>query len=66
MSPAAHEAFTECGAFYRDAVLPPDVLSLYQVGVLFREPTFCDSTYKFGGLRSSASLSHHFGQRSLH
>jgi hypothetical protein len=22
---------------------------MYRVGVLFREPTFCDATYKFGG-----------------
>lgn len=50
ISPAAQEAFAECGAFYRDTKLPADVLKLYEVGLLFREPTFCDTTYKFGGL----------------
>ncbi len=49
MSPEAQNAFAECRAFYRDTVLPPHILSLYQVGILFREPTFCDTTYKFGG-----------------
>jgi len=49
MLPEAQIAFAECGAFYRDTVLSPEVLSLYRVGVLFREPTFCDTTYKFGG-----------------
>jgi len=53
MFPAAQQAFSECGAFYRDAVLPSDTLALYQVGTLFREPTFCDSTYKFGGFAAS-------------
>jgi hypothetical protein len=36
-------------AFYRDTRLPPGVLDLYEVGVLFRDPTLCDATYKFGG-----------------
>jgi len=43
------QAFEGCSAFYRDTVLSPEVLSMYQVGTLFREPTFCDATYKFGG-----------------
>jgi len=46
---ADRETFAECAAFYRDTVLKPDVLDLYQVGILFREPTYCDCTYKFGG-----------------
>jgi len=46
---ATQEAFAECAAFYRDTVLTPDVLDLYRVGLLFREPTYCDCTYKFGG-----------------
>lgn len=50
MSPAAQAAFAECGAFYRDTALPAKFLKLYEVGLLFREPTFCDTTYKFGGL----------------
>ena len=49
VSAEIQKAFAECGAFYRDTVLSPVVLSLYRVGILFREPTFCDSTYKFGG-----------------
>ncbi len=36
-------------AFYRDSSLAPGVLDLYEVGVLFRDPTLCDATYKFGG-----------------
>ncbi len=53
MSPAAQEAFAECSTFYRDTTLPPEVLKLYKVGLLFREPTFCDTTYKFGGFAIS-------------
>jgi hypothetical protein len=53
MSPEAQSAFAECGVFYRDTVLPRKLLELYQVGLLFREPTFCDSTYKFGGLAAT-------------
>ena len=49
MTPKAQKAFAACGAFYRDTVLPPEILSLYRLGILFREPTFCDATYKFGG-----------------
>ena len=49
MSTKLDDAFTQCGAFYRDTSLPwPTILS-YKVGMLFREPTFCDATYKFGG-----------------
>jgi hypothetical protein len=36
-------------AFYRDTTLPPGVLDLYETGILFRDPTLCDATYKFGG-----------------
>lgn len=36
-------------AFYRDTTLPPGVLELYETGILFRDPTLCDATYKFGG-----------------
>lgn len=35
--------------FYRDTTLAPGVRDLYRVGILFREPTLCDATYKFGG-----------------
>ena len=41
------------GMFSRDTTLPPHVLSLYEVGILFRERTFCDATYKFGGLAAA-------------
>jgi len=37
------------GVFFRDTLLQPEILSMYQVGMIFREPTFCDATYKFGG-----------------
>jgi hypothetical protein len=36
-------------AFFRDADLPPEVSSRYKVGLLLREPTFCDASHKFGG-----------------
>jgi len=36
-------------AFYRDTSLFPGLLPLYEVGTIFREPTLCDATYKFGG-----------------
>ena len=50
MSIHLEEVFAQCGAFYRDTSIPwPTILS-YEVGMLFREPTFCDATYKFGGL----------------
>ena len=49
LSAAAHQAFEECSAFYRDTPLSPAIWSMYRVGTLFREPTFCDATYKFGG-----------------
>ncbi len=49
ISTEAQKAFAECSAFYRDTMLPSEVLSMYRVGLLFREPTFCDATYKFGG-----------------
>lgn len=49
MSLEVQAVFSECGAFYRDTTLAPHVLALYQVGILFREPTFCDTTFKFGG-----------------
>ena len=49
LSAAAYPAFAECSAFYRDTELSPAIWSMYRVGVLFREPTFCDATYKFGG-----------------
>jgi hypothetical protein len=35
--------------FFRDAVLSPEVLSQYSIGLILREPTFCDATYKFSG-----------------
>lgn len=49
MYSAIDKAFTECGAYYRDTLLSTEILSLYKVGVIFREPTFCDATNKFGG-----------------
>jgi len=49
LSAAAYPACAECSAFYRDTELSPAIGSMYRVGVLFREPTFCDATYQFGG-----------------
>lgn len=49
MNLAIQKAFAECGAYYRDTNLPTEIASLYQVGMLFREPTFCDATCRFGG-----------------
>lgn len=34
--------------FYRDTTLKNSTLASYQPGVLMREPTFCDATYKRG------------------
>ncbi len=45
-----NEAFGNCTAFYRDTTLSEEVLRMYQVGIIFQEPTFCDATYKRGGL----------------
>lgn len=44
-----HEAFDSCSVFVRDTTLPPGFLEKYQVGLLLREPTFCDASYKLGG-----------------
>lgn len=44
------EEFSNSSAFYRDTTLDEDVLLLYQVGMIFQEPTFCDATYRRGGL----------------
>jgi CHAT domain-containing protein/tetratricopeptide (TPR) repeat protein len=41
--------FAECGAFVRDTTLPDRTLGKYRVGVLLREPTFCDASHKLGG-----------------
>lgn len=53
MYSAIDEAFTECGAYYRDTFLSTEVFSLYKIGMIFREPTFCDATSKFGGFAAS-------------
>jgi hypothetical protein len=44
-----HEAFDQCGAFVRDTALPSGFLKKYRVGLLLREPTFCDASHKIGG-----------------
>ncbi len=36
-------------AFCRDTTLAPDILARYQAGLIFREPTFCDASYKIAG-----------------
>jgi len=41
--------FGECGAFVRDTTQPDMVLVKYGVGVLLREPTYCDASPKLGG-----------------
>src|SRR5205823_14640829 len=43
------DGFESCGAFFRDTDLHPEVSSRYKVGLLLREPTFCDASHKFGG-----------------
>lgn len=42
-------AYSGHAAYYRDTTLPPGVLDLYEIGIVFREPTFCDATHRFGG-----------------
>ena len=44
------EEFANSSAFYRDTSLDLVDLRMYQVGVIFQEPTFCDATYRRGGL----------------
>ena len=45
------KAFLTANRFhYRDADLAPAAIEQYRVGLLFRERTLCDATYKFGGL----------------
>ena len=46
---AVNAIFGECGAFVRDTTLPDTVLVKYGIGVLLREPTFCDASHKLGG-----------------
>lgn len=35
---------------YRDTSIPQETLTLFKVGAMFKEPTFCDATSKFGGI----------------
>jgi hypothetical protein len=44
------QEFSNSGAFYRDTTLPNAVLDMYETGIIFQEPTFCDATYKRSGL----------------
>ena len=53
LSSVFEEAFAGCLAYYRDTVLSQEQFSMYKVGSLFREPTFCDATHKFGGLAAT-------------
>lgn len=50
ISRKAQQAYAECAPFYRDTELSPEILAMYRVGIIICEPTFCDATYKFGGL----------------
>ena len=43
------ETFGKCSPFVRDTTLPPVFLEKYQIGLLLRDPTFCDASYKIGG-----------------
>jgi len=45
-----NEEFGESGVFYRDTTLPDGVLDMYETGIIFQEPTFCDATYKRSGM----------------
>mgnify|MGYP003393309526 CR=1 FL=1 len=44
-----HQTFDQCGAFIRDTTLPSGFLEKYQVGLLLKDPTFCDASHKIGG-----------------
>lgn len=44
------EAFARVSPLVRDTSLSAHVTDRYRVGMLFREPTFCDATYKLGAL----------------
>jgi len=50
ISREAQQAYAECVPFYRDTELSPEILAMYRIGIIICEPTFCDATYKFGGL----------------
>jgi hypothetical protein len=43
------ETLDGLAAFCRDTTLAPDILARYQPGLIFREPTFCDASYKIAG-----------------
>ena len=43
------ETLNSLAPFCRDTSLPPNILARYQPGVIFREPTFCDASYKIAG-----------------
>lgn len=50
LSPEATMMVSRCGGLCRDTTLDDGLLSLYQVGLMFRERAYVDGTYKFGGL----------------
>ena len=49
LSKLIRETVDNLGAFCRDTALAPNILARYQPGLMFREPTFCDASYKVAG-----------------
>ena len=47
------ETLNGLAPFCRDTTLAPDILARYQLGLIFREPTFCDASYKIAGFAAS-------------
>jgi hypothetical protein len=43
------ETLDGLAGFCRDTTLAPEILAHYQRGLVFREPTFCDASYKIAG-----------------
>jgi hypothetical protein len=49
--------------FVRDVNLPEETALKYTAGIILRDPTFCDTTYRVGGMATShryAVLSNHY------
>ncbi len=44
------QAYGQPQAFFRDTNLTSKIAAKYQQNIFLREPTFCDATYKLGGL----------------
>jgi len=42
--------------FYRDTLLKPEVLDIYEIGKIYYESSFFDASYKFGGFDNASEL----------